>query len=145
MINLTLEFEGSIDDYEYDIDEKTNIIMFHDVKRNVIIMGRALDAQITNERKEEGYDHTGNITYYGNISAYGTIKFEVYSFFKYNVSLNERFKIYWNERETVIWDAEEGKQVANKNIYKYLKNLKKEDNTEEENDEDDDYIYKYGW
>lgn len=136
MISLVLEFHGTPQDYEYDINEKTNTIMFHDIKKNIIIMGEVEEAQMQCDAPDTVHDSRGNYYQCGIASCNGTIKFKAYSFFKYNNNnQQERFKIYWNERETVIWDTEEKKQVINKNIYQYLQKL----NNEEDEYEDEYY------
>lgn len=138
MLRLILEFDGNVRDYEYDVDEETQTIMFHDIRKNIIILGKTLDARIDVKGPQVEHDSFGNAYAHGGGMASGIIKFEAYSFFKYNVSLNERFKIFWNERETVIWDTEEKKQVPNKDVYTYLQKL---DEAESDDDDDEEYLY----
>ena len=115
MSRLILSFYGNDDDYEFDIESESMIAMLHDVRRNVIIMGRASEIKIDRRNST-----LCSVKAHGSSNIY--IEFETYSFFKYNNDSKERFKVYWNEHKTVIWDTVNKKQVTNKDIYQYLQN-----------------------
>ena len=120
MALMQITFSGKIDEFEYDIDDKTNTIMFHDKKTNTIFLGEgALDIKIDND--DSLYTFHGVAVGRKSRPADVSISLQPYSIFKYNDShFDGRFVVYWNERDTVIWDKELKKQVPNKNIWDYL-------------------------
>lgn len=119
MALMQITFSGSNDEFEYDIDDETNTIMFHDKKTNTIFLGKgAMNAECHNDILRSKFNGTAIVQ---SRPVDISISLQPYSIFKYNDSqLHGRFAVYWNERDTVIWDKELKKQVPNKNIWNYL-------------------------